>query len=131
MFKNTREKLEKKLRKEWEASELSGLRNERDCLEKEVRALKREVEDLKLKRKIEDEDIKHMVRMKEERLDLEHQKKEAELERQKHEAIAEVKDKYRDKTENQLEKRAEDLKGMYAEILKRLPDVNVRLKGDV
>ena len=47
------------------------------------------------------------------------------------EEVAEVKDKYRDKLEGFLEKQKNDIKGMYDEILNRLPNVNVKLKGDV
>ena len=50
---------------------------------------------------------------------------------EKNKEIAKVKDEYRDKVEEQLETRAKETKEMYNEILKRLPDVNVKLRGEV
>lgn len=96
-------------------------------LKKEKSELAEKVEKLKLDAKIADEDIRHMVKMKEERLDLEHQKKIAIVEKEKADAIAKVKDEFRDKMEKQLEKESQNIKDMYSEILKRLPDVNVAL----
>ena len=93
--------------------------------------LKQQVEDLKLKKKIEEEDIKHMVKIKEESLEIEHRKRNLELEREKDQEVAKVKDQYRDKMEAHLERQIGDIKEMYGEILKRLPEVRVRLKGDV
>jgi membrane-associated HD superfamily phosphohydrolase len=96
-------------------------------LKKEKQDLTEQVEKLKLDAKIADEDIKHMVKMKEERLELDHQKKIAAVEKEKADAIADVKDKFRDKMEEQLAKESANIKEMYGEILKRLPDVNVAL----
>lgn len=93
--------------------------------------LQEEVENLKLKRKIGDEDIKHMVKIKEESLEIEHQKRNLKLEREKDKEVAVVKDEYRDKMEAHLERQIGDIKDMYGEILKRLPEVRVRLKGDI
>ena len=42
-----------------------------------------------------------------------------------------MRDNYRDKVEESLERQIEKGEQMYKEILARLPDVNVRLKGDV
>jgi len=107
------------------------LRNKILDLEKERKKLREEVEDLKLKRKIEDEDIKHLVKLSKEKQAIELQKKEMVLEKEKNEVIAKVKDDYRNKLEGFLNQQKNDIKDMYGEILKRLPDINVRLKGDV
>ena len=104
------------------------LETECDTLRGDRRELKDEVEQLKLKKKIEEEDIKHMVKMKEERLDLEHQKHLQKSEMDKQKEIGEIKDKYRDKTEAQLEKQLTSMKEMYGEILERLPNINAKLK---
>ena len=111
--------------------DIQNLEDERDGLTDENRKVKDELAELKQKRKMEDEDIRHLVKIKEEKLDLNHQKKVVESERQQQEAIAKVKDEYRDKQESTLQKQIEDGKKMYAEILARLPNVSVRLKGDV
>ena len=107
------------------------LEDERDGLTDENRKVKDELAELKQKRKMEDEDIRHLVKIKEGKLDLEHQKRQVKLEGEQQQAIATVKDDYRDKLESTLQKQVEDVKDMYGEILKRLPNVNVRLKGDV
>jgi hypothetical protein len=95
-------------------------------LEKEKRTLKEDLADLKLKKKMESEDIKHMVKINNERKDIELEKEKIKLERQSADAIAKVKDSYRDKTEQQLEKQLVNMKGMYGEILERLPNYNVK-----
>ena len=100
-------------------------------LQSERKVLKEEVEDLKLKKKIEDEDIRHMVKMKEESLEQKFLRKEMEMEKRKDKEVATCKDAYRDKLEVFLTKRGDDIKEMYNEILARLPDVNVKLKGDL
>ncbi len=111
------------------------LQQERDDLKAEVKALtkdrkelKADVEELKLKKKIEDEDIKHMVKMAEEANELKVKKAIMDAEAKKAQDVAQVKDAYRDKMEKFLVKQADDVKDMYSEILKRLPDVSVRFK---
>lgn len=111
--------------------DIQKLENERDVLTDENRKVKDELAELKQKRKMEDEDIRHMVKIKEAKLDIDHQKRLLEVDREKEQAIAQVKDQYRDKMETFLGKQVEDIKQMYGEILGRLPNVQVRLKGDV
>ena len=111
--------------------QITTLESERDTLNDENRKVKDELAELKQKRKMEDEDIRHLVKIKEGKLDLEHQKKQVELEGKFQAEKAVVKDEYRDKLESTLQGQIKDVKGMYGEILKRLPNVNVRLKGDV
>lgn len=116
------------------------LTGEMEDLRAERLNLKDEVGNLKLKKKVEEEDIKHMVKMKEERLDLANEKKQQALEAEfatknasaeleKQQAIGSVKDEYRDKMEVNLVKQVDDMKDMYSEILKRLPDVTVKMKA--
>jgi hypothetical protein len=95
-------------------------------LEKEKYELKEQLSDLKLKKKMEEEDIKHMIKIDRERKDIELEKEKIKLQGEKDEAIGRVKDKYRDKTETQLEKQVKGMKDMYSEILKRLPNYNVK-----
>ncbi len=102
-----------------------------DELRDERRVLKTQVEDLKLKKKIEDEDIKHMVKMKTEALEMEHDKKGIKLEKDKDIEIHGIKDQYRDKMEKNLQEQLNKMDGMYKELLGRMPDINVRLKGSV
>lgn len=106
------------------------LEKEIEKLRKERMSLKDEVEDLKIQKKVSEEDIKHMTKMKEEKLDIAHQKNKLQLEQEKNEAVAKVKDEYRDKLEKRLETEVTNIKEMYGQILERLPNVNMRLKGE-
>lgn len=112
-------------------NDLRKLEDERDVLTDENRKVKDELAELKQKRKMEDEDIRHLVKIKESKLDLDYQKKEVALERKFQEDKAAVKDEYRDKLEKELQAQLERMQTMYGEILNRLPNVNVRLKGEV
>ena len=114
-----------------EAETIKELQGKITVLVKERSGLKEEVEDLKLKKKTSEEDIKHMVRMKEERLAIDHEKKVVELEKEKARTVAAVKDSYRDKTEEYLNKQIGRADKMYAEILERLPNINVTMKGKI
>lgn len=111
--------------------ERDDLKNELNDLREEIVELKTEVKEKELEYKVAEEDIKHMVRMKEERQELELEKKKMELERAHQEAVAAVKDQYRNKLETQLKQETVNMKDMYSEILKRLPDVNVKLRGEL
>lgn len=101
------------------------------CLKTDRQAAKDELADVKHQKKIEEEDIKHMVKLKEERLEIKAEKQKLEMEREKDTEIAKVKDEYRDKMEKQLSEETKNIKSMYGEVLERLPNVNVRLNGDV
>ena len=95
---------------------------------------KKKIEEQKLeeqKKKIEEEDIKHMVKLKEERLEIQSEKKEAERQAVFDNRVAELEQKHNKKIQDNLESQKNDVKEMFGQILKRLPDVNVRLKGDV
>lgn len=106
-------------------TEKKGLKLTISGLEIEKRKLKEEVGDLLLKRKMEEEDIKHMIKIDRERKDIALEKEKVKLEGEKATAIAKVRDTYRDRTEEQLEKQLTDMRGMYGEILERLPNYNI------
>lgn len=108
---------------------IEKLKADRDRLEDENHTLKVNVRDLKLQKKTEHEEIKHMITMKEGRMDLEFDKKQVVKDRARDEEIKKVRNQYRDKVESNLEKRGAELKEMYSEILTRLPDINVSLRG--
>ncbi len=105
---------------------------ERSRLLDENDELKTDNKRLSKKRQIEQEEVAHKLKMREEQVDMDAEKRIAEAERKaakdRDDGIAKVKDKYRDKLENQLEKRGDEMKEMYKEILTRLPDVNLAIK---
>ena len=106
-------------------SEKADLKKVIEALESDKKGLKEEVGDLKLKKKMEEEDIKHMVKIDRERKDIQIEKEKIQLEGEQAKAIAKVKDEYQDKTEAQLKEQLSVMKGMYGEILERLPNYNV------
>lgn len=113
------------------AQAVRTLTSERDTLKSDIEGLEKKLRGLEHDHKLADEDIKHMVKIKEEQLEIENDKKAIQLERQFQTDAAKVKDQYRDKMEDQLAHQAENLRGMYDEILKRLPDINVELQGKI
>ena len=111
--------------------ENKSLEVERFELEKSVRSLNKKLGELESKKKIEEEELKHMVKIANEKRDLEFLKKEVEIQKSADAKVYGVREEYQKKVESNLQKQIQDTKEMYAQILKRLPDVNVRLKGDV
>jgi predicted metal-dependent hydrolase len=95
------------------------------------RKLKDQLAELEQKRKMEDDELRHLVKMKESELNMKHETLQLERDRAKDAEVAKVKDQYRDKLEAFLQQQVKDIKEMYGEILGRLPNVNVRLKGEV
>ncbi len=114
-----------------DTKEKEGLIREINRLKKEKVELNETVERLKLDRKISEEDIKHMIRMKEKRLELEFKEKSMDILADKAEAIAQAKAMYQDKLIQNVEGQKGDIKEMYGQILERLPNIGVKLKGDV
>lgn len=121
--------------KEKELTKLQGefetVLGERNSATSELRKVKDELEDLKLKKKIEEEDIKHLTKIKLEQNEIEFTKKVMQVEKTKDSEVMTLKQEYADKLQVRLENEVKNIKEMYSEILKRIPDVNVRLQGKV
>ena len=113
------------------AQAVRTLKQERNVLRLEIETLEKKVRQLEHDYKLADEDIKHMVKIRQEQLEIEHEKKEVKREREYQIQIADIKDDYRDKLENHLADQVATVSRMYDKILKRLPYINVKLKGDV
>ena len=79
--------------------------------------------------------IAHKLKMREESVDAECARRVADAETKAEKKVivevGKVKDTYRDKVENQLEKRGDELKGMFAEVLTRLPDISMAITKDI
>lgn len=112
-------------------NDIRSLEDERDTIVDKNRKVKDELAELKQTKKMEDENIRHLVKIKEASLEIANEKKGVELERKQQEAIAKVKDEYRNKQESTLKAQIESGDKRFAEILSRLPNVQVKLKGDV
>ncbi|KKN43352.1 hypothetical protein LCGC14_0704090 [marine sediment metagenome] len=98
-------------------------------LKTEIEQLKKELAELKLKKVMEEREIKHLVTLKEEKLEIEHEKHEVELQKQYQQKEMTLQTQYHDKIMAALNKAADDMNATYKEIMKRLPNVNVELKG--
>lgn len=131
MFNNARKVARLEERVEQLTDSVEALLTIRDELTDETSKLKAENKKLKITRTMEDEQIAHKLKMREETCDMNYNKKLIKKDEECANAIAAVKDTYRDKTEKQLEKRGDELKNMYGQILKRLPDVNMAITKEI
>lgn len=98
-------------------------------LKTEIEQLKKELAELKLKKTMEEREIKHLVTLKEEKLNIEHEKKTVELQKQFQEKEMVLQTNYHDKIMKAIELARTEMNATYKEIMKRLPNVNVELKG--
>ena len=93
----------------------------------EVSKLKKEIAELELKKTMERREIEHLVKLKEEKLSIEHQKKEVVLEKEFQQKEMKMQTEYHDKIMKAIEAARKEQQETYKEIMKRLPNVNVRL----
>ena len=105
-----------------------GSRKEVPELEKEIKKLKNDIEDLKQKKKREEEDIKHLVKIKQESLEIEHQKKELELKNDFKDKEMKLQKEFHENTLKTIEQAGQKMEGMTKEILNRLPNVNMSIR---
>ncbi len=98
-------------------------------LKTEIEGLKKELAELKLKKTMEEREIKHLVTLKEEKLTIEHEKKEIELQKKYQQKEMELQTQYHDKIMAAINEARVEMNTTYKEIMKRLPNVNVELKG--
>lgn len=107
-------------------------------LDEQLRSARAEAEELKQKAKLQreeieqkhrlaDDEVRHLVKIKESKFDIELAQKKIEIEAAKAQEINELRADYQKKLESNLEKQIGDIKGMYSEIIKLLPNVNVKL----
>jgi predicted nucleic acid-binding Zn-ribbon protein len=104
---------------------------ERDALRDQVSEARGELADFKRQKQSEEDELKHGLKMERERDALERLKFEAKLTKEKDAEVAQVKDQYRDKMENELRQQIERAGNMYSEILARLPNISAKLTGKV
>ncbi len=118
-----------------EIKELVGPQDAIPKLKKEIAELKlkkhREIEELKLKRDIEERDIKHLVKIKEEKLNVEFDKKEVHLKGEFKDKELALQNDYFNKSMEQVEAARKEIKDVYSEIMKRLPNVNMDIQKDI
>jgi len=111
--------------------QILALEKERDKLNDDLRAARDQLQETRQKAKLEEQQLKHLTTMALEKRELEFAHKQVKLEGEKERAINAVKNEYRDKQEATLQKQIERGDTMYAQILSALPNVNVKMKGDM
>jgi hypothetical protein len=94
----------------------------------DISKVKRELANLKLDKTIEIRDIEHLVKCKEQQLELKFKKKEIDLRELFTNKEMALQREYHDKTLALLEKGREEQKAIHAEIMKRLPNVNMAVE---
>lgn len=72
-----------------------------------------------------------MIKIKEEKAEIVMEKKELKMEREKDKEITKIKTEYQKKVEDNLEKNLKEMKDMYGQILQLVPNIGVKLKGDI
>lgn len=97
-------------------------------LKVEIRELREEKEDLVFKKKMEEKEIVHLVKMKEEKIAMETQRKEIELTKQFQEKEMVLQKDYHEKVMTTIEDSRREIRDIYGEIMKRLPNVNMSIK---
>lgn len=90
--------------------------------------MKKELEELKLKKTMEEREIKHLVTLKEGKLELENQKKVVENDKKYQEKVMELQKEYHEKGLKQIEVARKEMKEVYTEIMKRLPNITAALE---
>ena len=104
--------------------QIKGLKDDKEKLETDISKLKSQ-------HKIEEQEIEHLIKLKESKLDLEFKEKVMNLEAEHQTKLNTLQNEYNGKLQKQLEKEATRTQEMYDQILKRLPDINVKLAGKV
>ena len=107
------------------------LHKEVDMLTEERRKLKDDLADIKKQKELEKTELEHLVALKEERMTLQISQKEVELEKVFQKKELNLRQKAYDDMIARIEKAGMDMKEIYKEILVRLPNVNVKMKGQV
>lgn len=93
----------------------------------DVSKLKRELKELELKKIMEQREIEHLVKLKEEKLNIEHEKKQVQLQAEFQKKEMKMQTEYHNKIMQAIEVAGKEQQEIYKEIMKRLPNVNVRL----
>lgn len=106
-------------------------RRVRHQYEDDVRKQVNVIESLKLKAATADEELGHLMKIRDEKREIEMERKRVDLVRASDERVAAIRTEYQAKIEAHLEKRIEEQGAMYDELLARLPNIDVALKGRV
>lgn len=104
-----------------------GLNRTIDSLKKSIRTWKDELADLKKEKELEKQEIEHLIKLKEERQKVELERQEVVLQKKFQEKEMALQNKYHERQISQIDVQAERMEKIYAEILGRLPNVNMKI----
>lgn len=99
-------------------------------LKAEIRELREEKEDLEFRKKMEEKEIAHLVKMKEEKIKIETEKKEIELIKDFQQKEMKLQTEYFDKVMEKIEGGHKEMKDIYGEIMKRLPNISMNIREE-
>lgn len=99
--------------------------------EKDIERIKSELASLQSKKKIEEEEIKHLIKMKEEKLLLDISRKDVELQKVYTQREMDLQNIYHDKVLATIEESRRESKDLYAQIMARLPNVNLEINKEL
>lgn len=108
-------------------SENIALRKKIKELREEPARLNGEIEDLKLQKDLEEKKLKHLLKMKEEKDALTNDRARVKLESEFNTKEMEQMKSYHDKVLELMENNKKEMQAIHQSILKRLPDVNMRI----
>lgn len=111
-----------------ESVNILSLQKDISKLTEEKRTLKDDLADLKKAKELEKTEIEHLVALKEQRMELTIQQKELKLEKEFQQKELALRQKGYEEMVANIQKAGEDMKLLYGEILRRLPNVNLQLK---
>lgn len=109
----------------------SGDIHEKKRLEKEVEDLKHGIRELEHKKALEEKEIEHLVKMKEEKIAIETQKKQLEIDGKYQAEVMKLQTDYHERVIKLLKDEHDKIQQIYSEIMRRLPNVNLALRGEV
>lgn len=97
-------------------------------LQDSIKRLKEERDTAKFQRDLEEKELAHLLKMRDEKSEVEYKKKEVELDRKFQLREMELQKQYFEKVMSTVQEGQKKMENIYAEILSRLPNVNVEIR---
>ena len=118
-----------------EIKELVGPADAVPKIKKDMQELRlkkdKEIKEMKLNRDLEERDLKHLIKIKEEKLEVEFEKKILKSQHEYKDKEMKLQSEYFVKAMEQLDTARKEMKEVYTEIMKRLPNVNFDITKDI
>lgn len=119
---NTRQRI-KQLEEENERLQVAEVKN--------ANKHENDMDKLRLKHRVELDEVKHLVKLKEEKLDIQHEKEKLTMVREYVAKTAELQQEHHETILQTIADAQNDLKLLYMDIMKRLPQVKVGVKQEI